>query len=323
MALSEFEIIRRYFTRRTRGALLGVGDDAAIVRPRRGANLVVTTDLLIAGRHFRHDADPRQVGHKSLAVNLSDIAAMGGTPRWATLALGLPSANARWLSAFSGGFMRLARRHHVDLIGGDTTRGPLTICVHVIGEVPTGRALRRDGAHVADDVWVSGELGDAGLALAAMDRRVRLSRRELARVERRLHEPKPRVALGVALRGIARSAIDISDGLLADLGHICQRSGVGAVIELGRIPRSATMQRHLSLAAARLALLAGGDDYELCFTAAPLQRDRIAGVGRRLGLRLTRIGRIVRPRRSAPRVVVLGPDGRTLALKRGGFDHFA
>lgn len=323
MALSEFEIIRRFFTARTRRALLGVGDDAAIVRSRGGTDLVVTTDLLIAGRHFRRDADPRQLGHKALAVNLSDIAAMGGVPRWATLALALPSAKAGWLSAFSRGFMRLARRQGVDLIGGDTTRGPLAICVQLIGEVPKNGALRRDGARVGDDVWISGELGDAALALAAMDRRIVLFRGELARVERRLHEPTPRVALGIALCGTAHSAIDISDGLLADLGHICERSGVSAVIELECIPRSATMQRHLSSTVARTALLAGGDDYELCFTAARRHRDRIASMERRLRLRLTRIGRIVRRRNRAPRVAVRTQDGRALAIGRGGFDHFA
>ncbi len=322
MALSEFEIIRRFFTPRARSAVLGVGDDAAIVRARRGIDLVVTTDLLLGGRHFRRDADPRHIGHKALAVNLSDIAAMGGKPRWATLALAIPAADARWLAAFSRGFMRLARRHGVDLIGGDTTRGPLAICVQVIGEVPAGRALRRDGARPGDDVWVSGQLGSAALVLAGAAGRVALSARERRRLEPRLHLPTPRIALGIALRNIARSAIDISDGLLADLGHVCERSGVAAVVELERIPCSETLRRRLARSAARAALLSGGDDSELCFTARRGARERIARVSRRLRLPLTRIGTIV-PRRRGASVTVLGRDGRALAPGRTGFDHFA
>ncbi len=323
MVLSEFEIIRRFFTHRARGAVLGVGDDAAIVRGRRGADLVVTTDLLVSGRHFRPDADPAQLGHKALAVNLSDMAAMGAAPRWATLALAISKPDARWLAAFSRGFMRLARRHGVDLIGGDTTRGPLAICVQVIGEVPGGQALRRDGARPGDDVWVSGRLGDAGLMLAALAGQVRVSRREQARLAPRLHVPDPRVGLGIALRGVAHSAIDISDGLLADLGHICERSRLAAVIDMERVPRSATLHRHLSRPAARTALLAGGDDYELCFTAGVRQRARIARLARRLRVALTRIGTIVPRRRRRPSVTVLGKDRKALVLGRRGFDHFA
>jgi thiamine-monophosphate kinase len=322
-ALNEFQIIRRFFTHRARGAVLGVGDDAAIVRGRRGADLVVTTDLLVSGRHFRPDADPAQLGHKALAVNLSDIAAMGAAPRWATLALAMSKADARWLAAFSRGFMRLARRHDVDLIGGDTTRGPLAICVQVIGEVPAGKALRRDGARPGDDVWVSGRLGDAGLMLAASAGEVPLSRREQARLAPRLHLPIPRVELGIALRGVAHSAIDISDGLLADLGHICERSRLAAVVEMERIPRSATLHRHLSRAAARTALLAGGDDYELCFTAGLRQRERIVRLARRLRVTLTRIGSIVPLRRRGATVTVLGKNREALTLTRRGFDHFA
>jgi len=323
MGLSEFQIIRRFFTHRARGTVLGVGDDAAIVRARRGNDLVVTTDLLLGGRHFRRDADPAQLGHKALAVNLSDIAAMGARPRWATLALAMPRADARWLTAFSRGFMGLARRHDVALVGGDTTRGPLAICVQIIGEVPAGKALRRDGARAGDDVWVSGRLGDAGLLLAGQAGRLALSRAEQARLAPRLHMPLPRIALGIALRGIARSAIDISDGLLADLGHICERSHLAAVIEMERVPRSATLQRHLSRAAARAALLAGGDDYELCFTAASNERGRIERLAHRLHLTLTRIGTLVPPHRRRRSVTVLGNDGRALRPGPGGFDHFA
>ena len=320
--LSEFELIRRFFTHPARGAVLGVGDDAAIVRARRGRELVLTTDMLVAGRHFRHDDDPEQLGHKALAVNLSDIAAMGATPRWATLALALPHADARWLTAFSRGFMRLARRHGVDLVGGDTTRGPLNICVQIMGEVPRGRALRRDGARAGDDVWVSGTLGDAALALAAIKGRIHLARHERRTLESKLHAPEPRIALGAALLGMAHSAIDVSDGLVADLGHICERSRVAAVVQFNRLPASAIMRRNLGRPAARAALLAGGDDYELVFTAGRSRRNAVARLSRRLRLKLTRIGRVTRRRRGAQRVTVLDAASRPIAVKRGGYQHF-
>jgi len=319
---SEFDLIRRYFTQPVRHTVLGVGDDAALVRVRRGMHLVVSTDMLVGGRHFFPDADPRALGHKALAVNLSDMAAMGATPRWATLALALPRADTRWLRAFAGGFMRLARAHDVDLIGGDTTRGPLNLCVQIMGEVPAGEALRRDGARVGDDVWVSGEVGDAALALAALDRRIRLAPREFAQVGRRLERPAPRVALGRALRGLARSAIDISDGLVADLGHICERSRVAATIELARVPASAVVRRHFGHPAVVAARLAGGDDYELCFTAGPGQRARIERAGLRADLAVTRIGCIVPAARGRARVTVLDAAGRPLRPPARGFDHF-
>ncbi len=320
--LSEFELIRRYFTYAARNAVLGVGDDAALVRVRRGTELVVSTDMLLSGRHFDHDADPRRLGHKSLAVNLSDIAAMGATPRWVTLSLALPKANAAWLRAFANGFMRLARKHGVDLIGGDTTRGPLAICVQIMGEIPSGKALRRDGARTGDDVWVSGHLGDAALAVAARAGRFRLTARELAVVSRRLDTPTPRIELGQALRGVARSAIDISDGLVADLGHICERSRVAAKVEFERIPSSGIMKRYLERPTARAALLAGGDDYELCFTASPARHQAILAVARRLGLKLTCIGTVRRAMRRVPLVTVLACGGRPINVKYGGFDHF-
>ena len=322
MALSEFELIRRFFTHPTRNAVLGVGDDAALVRARRGSDLALTTDMLVAGRHFRHDADPEQLGHKALAVNLSDIAAMGASPRWAMLALALPRADARWLAAFSRGFMRLARRHGVDLVGGDTTRGPLNVCVQVMGEVPRGRALRRDGARAGEDIWVSGTLGDAALALAAGRGRILVTPRERRALMLRLDAPAPRIGLGIALRGIASGAIDISDGLIADLGHICERSQVSAVVQFDRLPASVIMARNLGRPAARAALLAGGDDYELVFTAGRARRETIARLARRLRLKLTRIGRITRRRGGAPLVTVLDAAGRPIAVKRGGYEHF-
>jgi len=321
VALSEFELIQRFFTYPARHAVLGVGDDAAIVRARPGFELVITTDMLVAGRHFHRSADPERLGHKALAVNLSDIAAMGATPRWATLALALPRADARWLTAFSRGFMRLARRFGVDLIGGDTTRGPLNICVQVVGEVPRGRALRRDGARAGDDVWVSGTLGDAALALAAG--RPGLASRDRRALRLKLDRPAPRIGLGIALRGIARSAIDVSDGLVADLGHICERSSVAAVVDFARIPASATLKQYLHRPAARLAVLAGGDDYELVFTAGRARRKAIAGVSRRLRLRLTRIGRMTRRRGGAPQVTVLDATGMPITVAHGGYEHFS
>jgi len=321
MALSEFEIIRRFFTHPARGAVLGVGDDAAIVRARRGMELVVSADMLVEGRHFSRGADPEQLGHKALAVNLSDMAAMGAVPRWATLSIALPGINARWLGSFKRGFMRLARRHGVDLVGGDTTRGPLNISVQIIGEVPAGRGLRRDGARAGDDVWVSGTLGDAALALAATKRRITLARGERMRLDGRLHAPAPRVAMGKALRGIARSAIDVSDGLIADLGHICERSRVSAILQLDRIPASAILRRHLARPAARAALLAGGDDYELVFTAGRSRRGIIDRLARRLRLKLTCIGKITR-RRPAPLVTVLGAGGHPVAVGQTGYRHF-
>jgi thiamine-monophosphate kinase len=321
--LSEFELIRRFFTHPARHTRLGVGDDAALVQVRRGMDLVVSTDMLVVRRHFFADADPRLLGHKALAVNLSDLAAMGAEPRWATLSLSLPRADPVWLRAFSGGFMRLARAHGVDLIGGDTTRGPLAICVQIMGEVPSGRALTRGGARAGDDIWVSGDLGQAALALAALKGRVRLKPGELAAVARRLNAPAPRLALGTALRGVATGAIDVSDGLLADLGHICERSRVAAVVDFGQVPASAVLRRYADRPLVRAALLAGGDDYELCFTASPARRGAVERIGRRIGLKVTRIGRIVARRRGAPHVIMRDGNGEPLALPaQKGFDHF-
>jgi len=316
--VNEFDVIRRFFTHRARSAVLGVGDDAAIIRASRGTDLVISTDMLVSGRHFEARADPRFVGHKSLAVNLSDIAAMGATPRWVTLSLALPRVDARWLKGFAAGFLSLARRHKVDLIGGDTTRGPLAICVQIMGEAPRGKALRRDGAKAGDDVWVSGRIGDAGLALAARARRVRIAPALRAELEGRLHAPTPRVALGQALAGVARSAIDISDGLVADLGHICERSRVSAEIEWTQLPQAAVGPGEPS--AVVEAVLAGGDDYELCFTAPRARRNAVEAAGRRARVAVTRIGRIVAQRRE--RVLVLDAAGEPMRLSRTGYDHF-
>ena len=321
-AFSEFELIRRFFTHRARGATLGVGDDAALVRVKRGHELAISADMLIERRHFFADADPALLGHKALAVNLSDMAAMGATPRWATLAIALPHIDTRWLGAFARGFMALARRFRVDLIGGDTTRGPLAISVQIMGEVPAGRALRRDGAKVGDDVWVSGELGEAAMAVGVIKGRLAVAPRERGALEQRLHAPVPRVALGLALRGVAHSAIDISDGLLADLGHICERSKVAAVIEWESIPASPVVRRYAQTERGAQSLLGGGDDYELCFTASPRRRAEVLRAARRGGVGVTRIGRIAAPRRSGVPVSVLDGVGKPVSARARGYDHF-
>jgi thiamine-monophosphate kinase len=303
---SEFEIIRRYFSRPAPSALLGVGDDAALVQSAAGRELAVSTDLLLEGRHFAAGAAPRALGHKALAVNLSDMAAMGATPRWATLALALPSADEAWLAAFAEGFYALAARFGVDLVGGDTTRGPLTLCVTILGELPSGTALRRDGARPGDDVWVSGELGGAAYALEhAQD----------AAAAKRLHEPEPRVALGERLRGLAGAAIDVSDGFAQDLGHILERSGVGAVVRYADLPKF----RIADAALEQRCVLAGGDDYELLFTAPPAARAAIEALAAPLGLPLSRVGSI---QAGAPRLQLLDAQGRAMRTTPG-FDHFA
>jgi len=315
---SEFELIARYFTRPARRAVLGVGDDAALFRVGKGMELAVSTDMLVSGTHFFPDADPRRLGHKTLAVNLSDMAAMGARPRWALLSLALPKVEPAWLRAFSAGFHALAEAHEVELIGGDTTRGPLNLCVTIFGEVPRGRALRRDRARVGDDVWVSGELGSAALAVAFQQGRISLPAGVAERCQRSLDRPQPRVALGLGLRGLAHAAIDISDGLVADLGHICERSSLGADVWLDRIPGGKALAAVADRKLAEQALVAGGDDYELCFTAGLKHRARIEALSARVGVRLQRIGSM----RKGRGVCLLDGDGRMRATQVRGFDHF-
>jgi thiamine-monophosphate kinase len=274
-----------------------------------GAELAITTDMLVEGRHFSPGAEPPALGHKALAVNLSDLAAAGATPRWITLALALPSADEHWLKGFSEGLFALADRHGVELIGGDTTRGPLTIDITAFGEVPAGKALSRAGAHAGDDLWVSGELGGAALALA---------RPGIAGAEKRLHEPEPRVALGERLRGLARAAIDVSDGLTGDLAHILERSGVGAVVHYERIPRDVSFKKIQDPSLEAQCVLSGGDDYELLFTAGKDRRALLESVSKDLGLELSVIGEITG---QAGKLVVLDKDGSPMS-HRGGYDHF-
>jgi thiamine-monophosphate kinase len=317
--VTEFNLITKHFTRPTSSTALGIGDDAALLRVADGVELVVTTDMLVSGTHFFADADPFLLGHKALAVNLSDLAAMGATPRWATLALSLPQADEHWLSEFSRGFFALAEQFYVALVGGDTTRGALNVCVTAMGEAPRGAALRRDGAQVGDDIWVSGQLGDAALALAHLNGEATLSEPDFAACASRLHRPEPRVALGLALRGIANSAIDVSDGLLADLGHILNRSRVAAEIAFADLPVSDALRPHCSQPVGMRCLLAGGDDYELCFTAPPANRARLAALATKvLNLPLTRIGVIT----AGDGCAVRAADGSVIDMKATGYDHF-
>jgi thiamine-monophosphate kinase len=315
----EFSLIAKHFTRATPGAVLGVGDDCALLAPTPGMQLAVSSDMLLEGRHFSPQDSPAGIGHKSLAVNLSDLAAMGATPRWAILAIALPEENDAWLTAFARGFFRLADLHGIELVGGDTTRGTLTLSITVMGEVPPGQALRRDGAQAGDDIWVSGMLGSAALALAYRQGRLFMEQVDAARVLPALYLPTPRVALGIALRGLANSAIDISDGLLADLGHILERSGVGARLEFSALPMLPVVQSYLHEAVARDCVLAGGDDYELCFTAPTSQRDAIHAAAARAEVAVTRIGQIT----VEAGLSVTGADGQPLLYDRTGYDHFA
>lgn len=315
--MGEFELIRRYFERGpARRVELGIGDDCALLAPAPGCRFAVSTDMLVAGRHFYDDVSPEALGHKTLAVNLSDLAAMGAEPRAFTLALALPSADETWLAAFARGLFALADRHGCELIGGDTTRGPLTLSVTVFGDLPAGVALRRDRAEPGDDVWVSGELGAAAWAVRERDAGRRLSDTHAATV--RLERPEPRVALGMSLRHLARAAIDLSDGLIGDLGHVTERSRVGAEIVWPDVPVSGELRGKPDLVRQALAL-GGGDDYELLFTAAEENRSAIEALGTRLGLPLARIGRIV----AGHGVTVLDGRGKPIHTDVRSFDHFS
>ena len=316
---SEFDLIARYFTRTTPGAVLGVGDDCALLAPTPGMQLAVSSDMLLEGRHFSPQDSPAGIGHKSLAVNLSDLAAMGATPRWATLSIALPGVDEAWLQAFARGFFRMADAHGLELVGGDTTRGALSIAITVIGEVPPGLALQRNGAQVDDEVWVSGQLGSAALALAYRQGRLFMEQIDAAKVLPALYLPQPRVSLGLALRGIAHSAIDVSDGLLADLGHILQASKVGATLELARVPVAEVTRNYLDNPVARECVLAGGDDYELCFTAPSDRHDAVMAAGRQAGVPVTCIGRIT----AQAGLQVLDAQGEPMTIDKTGYDHFA
>lgn len=317
--MSEFDLIRRYFTRATPSADLGIGDDCALLTVTPGHQLAVSTDMLVSGRHFFADVDAYRLGHKALAVNLSDMAAMGARPRWFTLSLSLPAVQPDWLERFAAGLFALAEQHAVELVGGDTTAGPLNLCLQIMGEVPRGQALTRAGARAGDDVWLSGAVGGAALALAALQGRVAMQSEPLIQCRARLEVPAPRVALGLALRGVASAAIDVSDGLLADLGHVLAGSGVGARLQWPSVPRAPALEALDDAHLARRCALAGGDDYELCFTAPPSQRERIAEISAQLALPLSRIGAVT----GEPGLVVTDAQGVAMQLDHRGFDHFA
>ena len=322
----EFALIDRYFARPTPSAVLGPGDDCALVQPTPGKQLAVTTDMLVAGTHFLADTDPRNLGWKALAVNLSDLAAMGATARWVTLAGALPAADAAWIERFADGFFACAKEYGVDVIGGDTTRGPLNLCVTALGEVEPGRALRRDGAHPGDQVWVSGRPGLAALGLAQLRGRVSLPEPWPRLCIAALEKPRPRLALGQALVGLASAAIDVSDGLLADLGHIAERSGCAAAVRLVQLPQLRDLVgsgERYDADLRRLALdcqLAGGDDYELCFTVPAARSPEVAALAAALELPLWPIGEMVAG--TPGTVEVFDPDGQPVDIARRGYDHF-
>ncbi len=321
MPLGEFDLIERYFTRRgmiRKDVVLGIGDDAAVLRMPPGMDLAVAIDTMVSGVHFFPDADPASIGHKILAVNLSDMAAMGAEPAWATLALALPHADESWLAAFSGGFFALAEQCDVQLVGGDTCRGPLTVTVQMHGFVPQGVALRRAGARPGDAIYVTGTLGDAGLALRMLRSGVEEQpHAHAAFLTERLDRPTPRIAAGMALRGIASAAIDVSDGLVADLGHILKASGVGARVEVEHVPVSpafAVMARHKE----RWSLpLCGGDDYELCVTVPPEKQTQAEQILAGLACGYTRIGVI----EDTPSLRCL-LHGEAFEPTTGGYQHF-
>lgn len=308
---SEFELIARHFARSTRHTELGVGDDGALIAPTTGCELVVSTDMLVEGTHFLPDTSAEDLGWKTLAVNVSDLAAMGARPRWATLAASLPEADDAWIAAFARGFFACAETFGVDLIGGDTTRGPRNFCVTIFGELARGTALRRSGANAGDDVWVSGRPGRAALGLAHLQGRLDLDEARRVDCVAALQRPQPRVTLGLGLVGLATAAIDVSDGLLADLGHILTASGLAASLEIA-IPPAPTFERD--------AWLAGGDDYELLFTAPPARRDAIQRLALQIGVPLERIGSLTPGEPGA--IVLRDSAGQPVAIGRRGYDHF-
>jgi len=319
--MGEFELIERFFKRPPRRADVGIGDDCAVWSPRAGHQLAFSADMLVEGRHFLSTVDPVRLGHKALAVNLSDLAACGATPQAFLLSLSLPRADERWLAGFSQGLFELADAHGCELMGGDTTQGPLNIAITVMGEVPAGQAILRSGAQAGDDLYVSGHLGDARLALEAFRGAVSLPQAVFEAARLRMETPTPRIALGQALRGIAHAMADISDGLLGDLGHILKASHVGAEIELSAT--SDLMQTaHLWSCPSDLALtciLSGGDDYELVFCAPPSASASVQAAAQASGTRVTRIGRIT----STPTLVLLDAQGQTVHSRFSSFDHFA
>jgi thiamine-monophosphate kinase len=320
--MGEFDLIARFFTRAPRHAVLGVGDDCALLQPQPGMQWAVSSDMLVDGRHFLSTTPPARLGHKALAVNLSDLAACGAKPVAFTLALAMPHMDEVWLQAFSQGLWALADEHGCELVGGDTTAGPLNLCLTVFGEVPPGQALRRDGARPGDALWVShaigGGLGDARLALEVFRGQLSLGAKDFDAVRLAMEMPQPRVALGLGLRGLASAAIDLSDGLVGDLGQILRRSGVGAAIEVENLPISPVLARQPRALQLEFAL-AGGDDYELLFAAPAAAESSLLSAASATGVALRRIGRI----EAAPGLRLLDARGCELTMALRGFDHFS
>ncbi|MGB4810908.1 MAG: thiamine-phosphate kinase [Methylophilaceae bacterium] len=314
---SEFNLIQQYFNRPTQHTNLSVGDDSALISISAGMELAISVDMLVAGTHFFADCDAYLLGWKSLAVNISDMAAMGANAKWATLAIALPEVNTAWLANFSRGFFACAASFNVDLIGGDTTRGPLTISVQIMGEVPTGKAIKRHGANADEDIWVTGTLGSAALGLAHLKNNITLDDDTLETCLLALHKPMPRSVIGLALQNIATSCIDISDGLLADLGHILKASNKGATLNLESIPCHDYLRQRISEPYFQKLMVAGGDDYELCFTAPKSCYPSIIALRQRYNLPICQIGQT-----HSDLGLNLQYKGNKLNIEKEGYDHF-
>ncbi len=317
MAVGEFDLIAKFFSRPVRRAVLGGGDDCALLQPTPGMHWAVSTDALVEGRHFLSTVPPDALGHKALAVNLSDLAACGARPVAFTLSLSLPRVDEPFLAGFAEGLYALADAHDIELVGGDTTAGPLNIGITVMGEVPPGQALRRGGARAGDELWVSGRLGDARLALEVFRGNASLRGEAFDDVRRAMERPQPRVALGLALRGIASAAIDLSDGLVGDLGHVLRASGCGAALRLDDIPHSAHVAA-CTPAQRRQCVLSGGDDYELLFAAPASAHDRVRDAGARAGVAVSCIGTLT----ATTGLHIVDGAGAAVELNARAFDHF-
>ena len=332
--LGEFDLIQRFFktgadqmrSNSDQTIALGIGDDCALLKPAPGEEIAITSDMLVEGRHFFAGANPKLLGRKALAVNLSDLAAMGAKPLGFTLAIALAKADTVWLEAFSKGLFDIANQYTCPLIGGDTTAGPLTISITAFGSVPSGKAIRRSGAKAGDDIWVSGAVGDARLTLAALRHEIALTASELKQIEHRMHDPVPRVELGIKLRSIASAALDVSDGLLGDLKHILNQSQVGAEVFLEQLPKSATLQKQSEGIQNQFAAC-GGDDYEICFTAPTEHRDAIDVISKELKLSITRIGSITANTEPTETLQLLNNGNLLSDVQTAGllnsFDHFS
>jgi len=333
--LGEFDLIQRFFKAGAdamhpndeKVIALGIGDDCALLKPAAGEEIAITSDMLVEGRHFFMDANPGLLGRKALAVNLSDLAAMGAKPIGFTLSIALPNVDIAWLEAFSKGLFAVANQYSCPLIGGDTTAGPLTISITAFGSIPSGKAIRRSGAKVGHDIWASGTIGDARLALAALRHEITLPESDLKQIEHRMHNPTPRVELGMKIRELASAALDISDGLLGDLHHILKQSQVSAEVFLDQFPKSETLQKQSEDIQNQFAA-SGGDDYEICFTAPIEKRDLIDEISTALNLPLTRIGSITEKVGAVEKLYLLNKNGGLLdetksAVLLKSFDHFA